>query len=98
VPFTSHDNVRNYVEPKPFSWAKPAYVGFSSSNFTVEDHIWALLEMLSMHLQPYPRLLIFGMPPPKGISLRLLGALFRACQHPRAILHYTMRGHWMWRR
>jgi hypothetical protein len=37
--FTGLGNVPNYVEPKPFSWAKPAYFGFSSSNFTVQDHI-----------------------------------------------------------
>jgi hypothetical protein len=29
----------NYAETKPFSWAKPAYFDFSSSNFTVQDHI-----------------------------------------------------------
>ncbi len=29
----------NYAEPKLFSGAKPAYVGFFSSNFTVQDHI-----------------------------------------------------------
>jgi hypothetical protein len=38
-PSTSHGNMRNYAGPKPFSWAKPAYVRFSSSNFTVQDHI-----------------------------------------------------------
>jgi hypothetical protein len=27
------------VEAKPFSWAKLAYFGFSSSNFTVQDRI-----------------------------------------------------------
>jgi hypothetical protein len=37
--FTSHGNLRNYADPKPFSLAKPACVGFSSSNFTVQDHI-----------------------------------------------------------
>jgi hypothetical protein len=31
--------VRNCAEPKPFSWVKPAYVGFSSSICTVQDHI-----------------------------------------------------------
>jgi hypothetical protein len=35
----SQNNVRNHAEPKPFSWAKLAYFGFSSSNFTVQDHI-----------------------------------------------------------
>ncbi len=29
----------NYVEPKLFSWAKPAWFGFSSSNFSVHDHM-----------------------------------------------------------
>jgi hypothetical protein len=38
-PFTSHNNLHNYVEPKPFSLLKPAYVGFSSSIFIVQDHI-----------------------------------------------------------
>ncbi len=31
--------VRNYAEPKPFSRAKRAQVGFSSSDFTVQDDI-----------------------------------------------------------
>jgi len=44
VPFTSHGNTQNYVEPKRFSEAKLAYFEFSSSNFTVQDHI--PLEML----------------------------------------------------
>jgi hypothetical protein len=26
-----------YTDPKPFSWAKPAYFGFSSSNSTLQD-------------------------------------------------------------
>jgi hypothetical protein len=39
APFTSHGNTHNYAEPKPFSWAKRAYFGFSSSNFIVQDHI-----------------------------------------------------------
>jgi len=38
-PFTSHGNVRNYAEPKLFSLVKPAYCRFSSSIFTVQDHI-----------------------------------------------------------
>jgi hypothetical protein len=29
----------NYADPKPFSWAKPAYFKFSSYNFTLQDHI-----------------------------------------------------------
>jgi hypothetical protein len=33
----AHGNVRNYEEPKPFSGAKPTYVGFSSSNFIVQE-------------------------------------------------------------
>jgi hypothetical protein len=37
--FISHGTMQNYAEPKPFSWAKPAYFGFSSSNFIVQDHI-----------------------------------------------------------
>jgi hypothetical protein len=40
VPFTSHGNMHNYAnQPKPFSWTKPTYVGFVSSNFIVQDHI-----------------------------------------------------------
>ncbi len=37
--FISHGIAHNYVEPRPFSWAKLAYFGFSSSNFTVQDRI-----------------------------------------------------------
>ncbi len=36
----------NYAEPKPFSWAKPAYFHVSSSNFNVQVTYWAPLEML----------------------------------------------------
>jgi len=39
VPFTNHSSVRSYAEPKPFSWAKPAYIRFSSSNCTLQDHM-----------------------------------------------------------
>jgi hypothetical protein len=39
VPFTSHRKLWDYAEPKPFSSAKPVYFNFSSSNFTVQDHI-----------------------------------------------------------
>jgi hypothetical protein len=37
--FTSHGNLSNYAAPKLFSSVKPAYVGFSSSIFTLQDHI-----------------------------------------------------------
>ncbi len=37
-------NLHNYAEPKPFSWPKLAYVGFSASNFTVQDHILSTAE------------------------------------------------------
>ncbi len=39
APLTSRHNMHNYVEPKLFSWAKPAYVRISLSDFTVQDHI-----------------------------------------------------------
>jgi hypothetical protein len=39
APRTSHGTLRNYTEPKPISWVKPVQVEFSSSNFTVQDHI-----------------------------------------------------------
>jgi hypothetical protein len=45
VPFTSHGNVRNYAEPKQFSWARSACVGFSSSNFTYRALVEMLLEL-----------------------------------------------------
>jgi len=53
--FFIHGNTRNYSEPKTFSWAKPAHFGFSSSNFTVQDHIPstpgdALSTLLSIYL------------------------------------------------
>ncbi len=38
-PFTSHGNLRNNAKAKPFSWVKLAYVGFSSSIFSVQDHV-----------------------------------------------------------
>jgi hypothetical protein len=38
-PFTSHGKLCHYSEPKHFSWAKPAYFDFSSSNFSMQDHI-----------------------------------------------------------
>ncbi len=46
APFTSHSNLWIFVEPKLFSWAKPSYVGFSSSNFTVQITYPAPLEMI----------------------------------------------------
>ncbi len=46
APFTSHSNLCIFVEPKLFSWAKPSYVGFSSSNFTVQITYPAPLEMI----------------------------------------------------
>jgi hypothetical protein len=39
APRTSHGNLQNYAEPKPISWVKPVQVRFSSSIFTVQDHI-----------------------------------------------------------
>jgi hypothetical protein len=39
APFTSHLKLFNYVQPKPFSWAKPTYFDFSLANCTLEDHI-----------------------------------------------------------
>jgi hypothetical protein len=38
-PCTSHRNLYNYSKPKQFFWAKTACFNFSSSNFTVHDHI-----------------------------------------------------------
>jgi hypothetical protein len=43
-PCTSHGNLRNYAKAKPFSWIKPAYVRFSSSICTVQDHILSTAE------------------------------------------------------
>jgi hypothetical protein len=39
APFRSHHKQYTYAEPKPFPWAKPAHFDFSSSNFTLQDHI-----------------------------------------------------------
>jgi hypothetical protein len=39
APFTRQHKLWSFDEPKPFSWAKPAYFHFSSSNCTVLDHI-----------------------------------------------------------
>jgi hypothetical protein len=38
-PCTSHSTLCNYAQPKPISWAKPAYFDFASSNFILQDHI-----------------------------------------------------------
>ncbi len=40
--FTSHRNLCNCAEPKLYSWAKPPYFDFSSSNFSVQhtEHLW----------------------------------------------------------
>ncbi len=37
--FTSHTTLSNCADRKPFSWSKPAYFHFSSSNCTVQGHI-----------------------------------------------------------
>ncbi len=68
-------NASIYAEPKPFSWAKPAHVGFSSSNVTVQDHILitvgdALTSYVPIHscdcrhwaVQKYCLLLFFSFP------------------------------------
>jgi hypothetical protein len=39
APFTSHSKLYNSVEPKLFSWAEPAHLDFSSSNFTEHGHV-----------------------------------------------------------
>jgi len=38
-PFRSHCKLCYVAEPKPIWWAKPAYFDFSSSNFTVRNHV-----------------------------------------------------------
>ncbi len=63
APFTSHGNERNYAEPKPFSWPELAYVGFSSSNFNVQNHILstpgdALTTMVHLRTKPNRKLYI----------------------------------------
>ncbi len=43
APFTSHCELCDCAEPKVFSWAKPAYFDFSSSNFNVQkNHILSI--------------------------------------------------------
>jgi hypothetical protein len=63
APFTSHGNQRSYAEPKPFSWPKLAYVGFSSSNFNVQNRILstpgdALTTMVHLRTKPNRKLYI----------------------------------------
>ncbi len=36
---TSHSQLCNSLDPKLFSWAKPANLDFSSSNVTEQDHL-----------------------------------------------------------
>jgi hypothetical protein len=40
--FTSLSKLSKYAGEKPFSWAKPAYVEFSSSNVNVQGHILSI--------------------------------------------------------
>jgi hypothetical protein len=46
APFTSHGYMCKNAKPNPFSWAKPTYIGSSSSNFTLQITYLAPLEML----------------------------------------------------
>jgi hypothetical protein len=39
APFSSHCNLCNYADPKPFSLAKPAYFSLFFIQFMVLDHI-----------------------------------------------------------
>jgi hypothetical protein len=39
APFTSHRELSNFTELKPFSWTKPPCFNFSSSNCIVQDHM-----------------------------------------------------------
>jgi hypothetical protein len=67
--------VINFAETKPLSWIKPAYVGFSLSIFTVQDHILTTagdaltplshLARVNQHPQWYLRLLL-GVRPLSG--------------------------------
>jgi hypothetical protein len=46
VPFTNHCNVRSYVEPKTIFLSQTFFlsqIGFSSSNFIVQDHIPSII-------------------------------------------------------
>jgi hypothetical protein len=46
MPFPSHCKLWKCTEPKPLSWAKPAYFDTFPSTFTVQITFWAQLEML----------------------------------------------------
>jgi hypothetical protein len=39
APFTSHHELSNFIELKPFSWTKPPWFNFSSSKCTMHDHM-----------------------------------------------------------
>jgi hypothetical protein len=79
APFTSHSNECNYAEPKPFSLAKLAFVGFSSSNFTVQDHI------LSTAGDALISLLKSGTLPLLGVELPITDHIFRSSS---SVLHF----------
>jgi len=83
-PFTSHGKLRNYAEPKPFCRVEPTYVGFSSSIFTVQDHILstagdALTNPIATTTYVYPfwctktnYCIYFPKQPPKSSRLTLV--------------------------
>jgi hypothetical protein len=51
TPFTSHHNLSNFAEVKPFSW--PSHFNFSSSNCIVQDHTMSTLrDALSSSKRP----------------------------------------------
>jgi hypothetical protein len=79
APFTRHSNVHNYAEPKPFSLAKLVFVGFSSSNFTVQDHIPSTAgDALILLLQSAPLPLL-------GVELPITDHFFRSSS---SVLHF----------
>jgi hypothetical protein len=51
APLTSHCALCNYAEPKLFSWSKPAYFDFCSSNFTVQGHILSTVGDALKHIR-----------------------------------------------
>ncbi len=51
----SHCKLCNYAEPKPFSWAKPAFFfHFSSSNLSVHGHILLITAGDALSINPKP--------------------------------------------
>jgi hypothetical protein len=74
------------LSQKPFSWAKPAYLGFSSSNFTVQDHIlsiagdaWSSLDVHQKHFKKQEHTIVIKTTLVTCIKVQIEKVLMMGC-------------------